>query len=119
MTSNSNKSVLSRQTEPNITTEESVNIASAVYREDPLQSSFPFLDDLRRKYSHQPTFLQAVEEMAISLQPLFQDEARGDFYTRAFLAIAEPERIISFRVSWMDDKGSLHFNRGWRVEYSR
>jgi len=63
-------------------------------------------------------FLQAVEEMSISLRSLFLDPEKGEFYQRAFVAMAEPERTISFRVSWMDDKGVLNFNRGWRVEFS-
>jgi hypothetical protein len=82
-------------------------------------NNLSFLDVLRSKYAHQPTFLQSVEEMAGSLLPLFQDRAQGDFYQRAFLAMAEPERTISFRVSWMDDQGNLRFNRGWRVEFNR
>lgn len=61
---------------------------------------------------------RAVEEMAISLRSLFLDPEKGDFYQRAFVAMAEPERIISFRVPWMDDNGVLHFNRGYRVEFS-
>merc|ERR1711957_771366 len=69
------------------------------------------------KYGHQPTFLQAVEEMALSLKPLFEGE-KGDYYKRAFCAIAEPERTLKFRVSWMDDAGKLQFNRGWRVEFN-
>jgi hypothetical protein len=81
--------------------------------------SVDLLDNLRKKYPHQPTFLQAVEEMALSLQPLFSDPVQGEFYQRAFLAMAEPERTISFRVPWEDDSGVLHFNRGWRVEFSR
>ena len=78
-----------------------------------------FLDELRRKYQHQPTFLQAVEEMALSLTDLFQDPKDGEFYKRVFLLMAEPERIISFRVPWMDDEGRLQRNRAWRVEFSR
>lgn len=77
-----------------------------------------FLDDLRCKYSHQSTFLQAVEEMARALLPLFQDEENGAFYMRAFLAMTEPERTIGFRVPWEDDQGNIQFNRGWRVEFS-
>jgi glutamate dehydrogenase (NADP+) len=77
-----------------------------------------FLNDLRRKYPHQPTFLQAVEEMAVSIRDVF-DGPDGDFYQRAFLAMAEPERIIAFRVSWTDDEGKIRFNRGWRVQFSR
>mmetsp|Transcript_19482 Transcript_19482/g.28661 ORF Transcript_19482/g.28661 Transcript_19482/m.28661 type:complete len:176 (+) Transcript_19482:190-717(+) len=79
---------------------------------------FPFLNDLQEKYSHRPTFLQSVVEMAIALEPLFADPKRGSFYKRAFLAMAEPERTISFRVRWMDDEGNVRFNRGWRVEFS-
>jgi hypothetical protein len=82
-------------------------------------TSLDLLGDLRKKYPHQPTFLQAVEEMALSLQSLFTDPEEGEFYQRAFLAMTEPERAISFRVPWEDDAGVMHFNRGWRVEFSR
>lgn len=78
-----------------------------------------FLDDLRAKYPHQPVFLQAVEEMAIAIEPLFHDPVNGKFYKRAFLFMTEPERMISFHVPWMDDEGKLNVNRGWRVEFSR
>lgn len=81
-------------------------------------SQLDFLSDLRKKYSHQPTFIQAVEEMANSLLPLFTDSERGELYQRAFLLMTEPERVISFRVPWMDDEGKLRYNRGWRVEFS-
>jgi glutamate dehydrogenase (NADP+) len=77
-----------------------------------------FLNDLRSKYGHQPTFLQSVEEMAVSLEPFFSDPEKGDFYKRAFVMMAEPERSISFRVPWMDDTGEMRFNRGWRVEFN-
>jgi hypothetical protein len=84
-----------------------------------VQNNLDFLDDLRVKYSHQPTFLQSVEEIALSLLPLFEDPVNGAFYKKAFVAMTEPERTISFRVPWMDDAGNLQFNRGWRVEFSR
>ena len=77
------------------------------------------LGELNAKYQHQPTFLQAVEEMALSLSDIFEDSHDGDFYRRAFLAMTEPERVISFRIPWMDDQGVMRFNRGWRVEFSR
>ena len=82
-------------------------------------AKFDFLDDLRSKYPHQPVFLQAVEEMALAIEPLFHDPVDGDFYKRAFLYMTEPERMISFHVPWMDDEGRLIVNRGWRVEFSR
>ena len=78
-----------------------------------------FLDDLRKKYGHQPIFLQSVEEIALSLISLFEDPEKGDFYKRAFVTMAEPERVIAFRVPWEDDEGNMQFNRGWRVEFSR
>jgi len=78
-----------------------------------------FLAPLKTMYIHQPTFLQAVQEMAHSLAPLFADEDHGDFYKRAFLIMTEPERTISFRVNWTDDRGRIQTNRGWRIEFSR
>jgi len=83
-----------------------------------IHASLSFLDPLREKYAHQPTFLQAVEEMAESLAPIFANKEKGEFYKRAFLVMTEPERSISFRVNWTDDQGRLQTNRGWRVEFS-
>ena len=77
------------------------------------------LHDLRQKYEHQPVFLQSVSEIAHSLTPLFEDPDKGEFYKRAFVAMTEPERTISFRVPWEDDEGRMRYNRGWRVEFSR
>jgi len=85
---------------------------------DSASNRFPFLNDLRRKYQHQPVFLQAVEEMAIALEPLFADPQKGEFYQRAFVVMTEPERTISFRVPWEDDAGNMRFNRAWRVEFN-
>lgn len=76
------------------------------------------LNDLKQKYSHQPVFLQSVEEMAASLHTLFDDPEHGEFYRRAFFVMTEAERTINFRVAWMDDKGNMQVNRGWRVEFS-
>jgi len=84
----------------------------------PVNTIPSFLNDLKQKYSHQPTFLQAVEEMASSLSELFDDPAHGDFYQRAFKIMTEPERIISFRVPWIDDNGNFNINKGYRVEFS-
>ena len=83
-------------------------------------SSLPCIDLslLHRQYAHQPTFLQAVNEMAAALGPIFADPVKGAFYQKAFVAMAEPERTISFRVPWMDDAGNQRFNRGWRVEFN-
>mmetsp|Transcript_13422 Transcript_13422/g.20370 ORF Transcript_13422/g.20370 Transcript_13422/m.20370 type:complete len:130 (+) Transcript_13422:128-517(+) len=80
-------------------------------------NNLDFLRGLKHSYVHQPTFLQAVEEIAISLKPLF-DSKNGEFYKKVFLIMAEPERLISFRVNWVDDEGNLRQNKGWRVEFS-
>lgn len=97
----------------------SVNTCDNMTSEQVKHPGLDFLADLERKYSHQPTFLQSVQEMALSLLPLFDDPDNGSFYRRAFIAMTEPERVIAFRVPWEDDNGVLHFNRGWRVEFSR
>lgn len=85
---------------------------------DKQQDLLSFLQPLHDKYPHQPVFLQSVQEMALSLKPLFSDPNNGDFYKRCFLLMAEPERILAFRVSWQDDQGNLRWNRGWRVEFN-
>lgn len=73
------------------------------------------MDDLHQKYHHQPLFLQAVQEMILSIKDLLEDP----LYCQAFAIITEPERTISFRVTWMDDRGTLQINRGWRIEFNR
>ena len=78
-----------------------------------------FLIDFKKKYSkEQPTFMQAVEEMSLSLSSLFSHPTKGQFYQNAFRIMLEPERIISFKVPWMDDNGTLQINTGHRVEFS-
>ena len=65
----------------------------------------------------QKEYLQAVKEVLESLQPVF--DKRPD-YVKAGIAerIVEPERIITFRVSWVDDNGNVQVNRGYRVQYN-
>jgi len=65
----------------------------------------------------QKEFLQAVKEVLESLQPVF--DKRPD-YVKAGIAerIVEPERIITFRVSWVDDNGNVQVNRGYRVQFN-
>ena len=67
--------------------------------------------------SEQKEYLQAVKEVLWSLQPVF--DKRPDF-VKANIAerIVEPERIITFRVSWVDDNGNVQVNRGYRVQYN-
>ena len=61
----------------------------------------------------QKEFLQAVEEVFTSLAPVIE---KNPEYAAVLERIAEPERQIMFRVPWFDDKGTLHVNRGYRVQ---
>lgn len=72
---------------------------------------------IKQRDPHQPVFHQAVEEVFGSLASFLEKNPR---YTRDNLLerLVEPERVVSFRVSWMDDKGQVHVNRGYRVQMS-
>ena len=74
-----------------------------------------FLDEVRKRNGHEPEFLQAVEEVAETVIPYI---AKHDIYNgkNILLRMAEPERLISFRVCWVDDSGELHVNRGYRIQ---
>ena len=62
-------------------------------------------------------FLQAVEEVLTSLEPIV--ERRPDIVKHKIIdRIVEPERVIIFRVSWTDDQGNIQVNRGYRVQYN-
>ncbi len=62
-------------------------------------------------------FHQAVEEVLLSLEPLFERESKYKKY-RVGERIIEPERQIIFRVPWIDDKGEMRVNRGFRIQYN-
>jgi glutamate dehydrogenase (NADP+) len=74
-----------------------------------------FMAGLKAKNPNEPEFHQAAEEVAKSLDLVFE---RNPEYRRTKLLerIAEPERVIMFRVPWMDDSGEIHVNRGYRIE---
>jgi len=65
----------------------------------------------------QSEFLEAFEEVLHSLRPVFEKDASGK-YLQALETIVEPERVIVFRVPWIDDAGNQRVNRGFRVQYS-
>ena len=75
------------------------------------------LDNLALTSPAQPEFYQAVEEVLVSLRPLF---ASTDKYMKHNIIqrIVEPERQIIFRVPWLDDKGNVQVNTGFRVQYN-
>ncbi|OIQ29933.1 MAG: glutamate dehydrogenase [Bacteroidetes bacterium MedPE-SWsnd-G2] len=74
-----------------------------------------FLDLVKERNGHEPEFLQAVEEVAETVIPYI---AKNDIYNgkNILLRMVEPERVISFRVCWVDDNGEIQVNRGYRVQ---
>ena len=74
-----------------------------------------FMDMVRAKNPNEPEFIQAVEEVAETVIPYIEEHP---MYKEAKILerLAEPERVIMFRVPWLDDKGNFMINRGYRIE---
>ena len=74
-----------------------------------------FMDLVKLRNHHEPEFLQAVQEVAETVIPYI---VKNDIYhgKNILLRMVEPERLISFRVSWVDDSGEIQVNRGYRVQ---
>ncbi len=74
-------------------------------------------DEVKAKNANEPEFLQAVEEVLTTLEPAV--EQMPQLEPNAILErLVEPERVIMFRVPWMDDAGNYHVNRGYRVQFN-
>ena len=74
-------------------------------------------EEVKAKNANEPEFLQAVEEVLTTLDPVVAK--MPELEPNAILErLVEPERVIQFRVPWMDDKGKYHVNRGFRVQYN-
>jgi glutamate dehydrogenase (NADP+) len=73
------------------------------------------MDLVKQRNHHEPEFLQAVQEVAETVIPYI---VKNDIYhgKNILLRMVEPERLISFRVSWVDDTGEIQVNRGYRVQ---
>ena len=76
------------------------------------------LADLKKKNASEPEFIQAAEEVLNSLRPVI--EKNEEKYRKVALLerLTEPERILRFRVPWIDDEGQVHVNRGYRVQFN-
>ena len=75
------------------------------------------LAETKAKNANEPEFLQTVEEVLSSLEPVIA--AHPEYEKAALLErMVEPERVIEFRVTWEDDNHAWHVNRGYRVQYS-
>ncbi|MAU17720.1 MAG: NADP-specific glutamate dehydrogenase [Muricauda sp.] len=74
-----------------------------------------FMDEVKTRNGHEPEFIQAVQEVAETVIPYI---VQHDIYhgKNILLRMVEPERLISFRVAWIDDEGEIHVNRGYRVQ---
>jgi len=75
------------------------------------------LDELKIRYKDQPEFLQTAEEVLESLRPVINQNPK---YEAASLLerLVEPERVVIFRVPWIDDAGKIQVNRGYRVQFN-
>jgi len=74
-----------------------------------------FMEEVKTRNGHEPEFIQAVQEVAETVIPYI---AKHDIYNgkNILLRMVEPERLISFRVAWVDDAGEIHVNRGYRIQ---
>tara|TARA_R110002020_G_scaffold63170_2_gene168689 strand:+ start:43887 stop:45230 length:1344 start_codon:yes stop_codon:yes gene_type:complete len=74
-----------------------------------------FMEEVMCRNGHEPEFIQAVQEVAETVIPYI---AKHEIYNgkNILLRMVEPERLISFRVSWVDDNGEIHVNRGYRIQ---
>ncbi len=75
------------------------------------------LDGLKQRNAHEPEFIQAATEILNTLQPVIDKHPE---YEKAGLLerYVEPERVVMFRVPWVDDQGQVQVNRGYRVQYN-
>jgi glutamate dehydrogenase (NADP+) len=74
-----------------------------------------FMEGVKKRNPHQPEFVQAVQEVAEDIFDFM--EGKEQYHSQQILRrIAEPDRIVSFRVCWEDDNGNIRVQRGWRVQ---
>ena len=75
------------------------------------------IDSVKKRDANEPEFIQTVEEVLYSLEPMIEKHPE---YEKAGLLerMVEPERVISFRISWVDDNGQVRANRGYRVQFN-
>ncbi|MFR7746969.1 MAG: NADP-specific glutamate dehydrogenase [Eggerthellaceae bacterium] len=75
------------------------------------------IESVKAKNANEPEFIQAVTEVLTSLKPVI--EAHPEYEAAGLLErIVEPERVVMFRVPWVDDQGKVQVNRGFRVQFN-
>ncbi|MEE0265382.1 MAG: NADP-specific glutamate dehydrogenase, partial [Acutalibacteraceae bacterium] len=75
------------------------------------------LELLKKKNSNEPEFIQAATEVLTSLEPVFEQNPKYE-ENSILERITEPERVIMFKVPWVDDNGKMQVNRGFRVQFN-
>lgn len=75
------------------------------------------MQDLERKHPGESEYLQAVKEVLISVQDIYNQHPEFE-KAKLIERLVEPERVITFRVPWTDDKGEVHVNIGYRVQFN-
>ena len=73
--------------------------------------------NLKRKYGHEPDYLQAVQEVLESIEETYNQHPEFE-KAKIVERIVEPDRIFTFRVTWIDDKGEIQTNLGYRVQFN-
>ena len=76
-----------------------------------------FIEGVAKRNPGQPEFVQAVQEVAEDVFDYIEDKEEYHEY-QILRRIAEPDRVVSFRVCWEDDNGNIRVQRGWRVQNS-
>jgi glutamate dehydrogenase (NADP+) len=76
-----------------------------------------FMEGVKAKHGHETEFIQAVQEVADTVIPFIEENPKYK-QEKILERIIEPERIIIFRVPWLDDHGNVQVNRGYRVEFN-
>jgi len=76
------------------------------------------LEQLKVRYAHEPEYIQAATEILTTLKPVIDRNEEKDEKAGLRERFVEPERIISFRVPWVDDSGKVQVNRAFRVQYN-
>ena len=74
-----------------------------------------FLNEVNNRNQNEPEFMQAVSEVAETVIPYI---VKNDIYygQNILMRMVEPERVLSFRVAWIDDQEEIQVNRGYRIE---
>ena len=75
------------------------------------------IETVKKRNAHEPEFIQTVEEVFSSIEPLVNAHPEYEKYN-ILMRMTEPDRAISFRVTWVDDNGNVQVNRGYRYQFN-